>query len=229
MKKVNSLKEKMAEELFAEINGLPNTEIIVLVAMPLAVHKVTGSINFPGDIAGISARARFIYTKSNASTVSFPSGMLTDFLALIVAYETASVDDRPGAFYLMNNKAQAILGIVQPLADAEPLRAIGILHGCGFNVIPAHGAHVNEFTGTASATIPGAIDLSTAGGPENKNHLHIWYTSEDGINWVMKDATTGRKVTVTGFAHGKDIYVKTQLSIQDVKQPESNIIIVLVN
>ena len=226
MKKNNSKKEKLS---LTEFWGL-QLRIIILMTMPLAVHKVTGAINFPNDIAGIAARARYIYSKCSSSGITFIGAILADFLALIVAYEAASTDDRPGAYLLMNNKAQAILGFVQPLADASPLRAIGILHSCGFNVIPAHGAHIAEFSGAASASVRGAVDLITAGGPEKKSHLHIWFSSvDDGTTWLMVAATNKRKVTIPGYEHGKDVLFKTQLSIEDVLQPMSNIIPVLIN
>ncbi len=200
----------------------------ILMALPLAVHKITGSINWPDKVDDIKTRARFIYTKSLASGIAFGGTVLADYLALIVAYEGASAADRPGAFYSMNNAAQSILATVQGLASASPLRAIGILYSCGFNVIPAHGAHVAEFDVT-NGTTPGSADLITAGGP-TKNHLHIWYSSVDeGTTWLMVAASNKRKVTLTGYAHAKDVLFKTQLSIEDVLQPMSNIIPLLIN
>jgi len=228
MKKIKNKKKLGIWEFLNDQPKIQKPEFMIMMSVPLAVHKITGAINFPGDIPGISARARFIYTKSLSSGITFTIGFLADYLALIVAYETASVADRPGAFYEMNNKTQAILGIVQPLAEATPLRAIGILQSCGFNVIPAHGAHITEFDGVASASVRGAVDLITAGGPDSP-HLHLWWVSADGIDWKIAAATNARKVTLTGFEHAKDMYFKSQLSIKDVLQPESNIITVLIN
>ncbi len=200
----------------------------IIMTAVLPIHQVTGSINFPADKPGRILRATDIYTMSNASGIVFGGTILADFHTSIGVCNAASTDDYPALFKDMNNKAQNILGIVQNLANATPARAISILHSCGFNAIPAHGAHVKEF-GAVNGTLRGTVDMVTAGGPHNLNHLHIWWVSLDGITWSIMRSTNKASVTLTGFAHAKDVYFKTQLSIQDVLQTESNIIMVLVN
>ncbi len=200
----------------------------IIMTMVLPIHQVTGSINFPDDKPGRIVTATNIYTMSNASGIVFGGTILADFHTSIGVCNAASTDDYPALFKDMNNRAQFILAFVQNIANATPARAISILHSCGFNVIPAHGAHIKEFGGKCG-TLAGTIDMVTAGGPDNKNHLHIWFVSLDGVTWTIMRATNNRSVTLTGFAHAKDVYFKTQLSIQDVLQPESNIIMVLVN
>ncbi len=232
MKKTILLNENRKNKRFVyryfKNNKHKNVQII-LMALPLPVHQVTGAINFPDDKAGIITRATFIHTKSLASGLTFPGTTLADYLTAITTCATADAASWPGKFKAMNNAAQFIMAVVQKAADADPVNSISILQSCGFNVIPAHGAHIAEFSGVPSSTIRGAVDLVTAGGPQAKDHLHQWWSSLDGINWIREQATNGRKQTVEGFAHGKDVYFKVQLSIQDVLQPMSNIITVLVN
>jgi hypothetical protein len=201
---------------------------IILTAV-LPVHTVTGSINFPDDVAGITARATEISTKSAASTyVTLAAGVTTAFNLTITNYSAAAPDLRPGMFKLMNDAAKAILATFQAFANSFPLTSIAALHSGGFNAIPAHGAHVKGFGGT-NGTLQGTIDMVTAGGPSDHAHLHIWWVSLDAITWNIMRSTNKATVTLTGFAHAKDVYLKTQLSINDVLQAESNIIMVLVN
>ena len=201
----------------------------ILLPVAVTVHTVTGSINFPADIAGITAVAQNISAKSAVSTyVTLDPGVIPAFNLTIANYIAAPADAREGCFFLMNNEAKIILGIFQAKASAFPLTAIAILHSGGFNAVPIHGAHVAQFAGTCGA-LAGTVDMITAGGPQNMDHLHIWSVSLDGINWNIVRATNKSQVTLTGFAHAKDVYFKTQLSIKDVLQAESNIITVLVN
>ncbi len=157
------------------------------------------------------------------------AGVTTAFDLTITNYSAAAPDLRPGMFKLMNDAAKAILGTFQVFANAFPLTSIAALHSGGFNAIPAHGAHIAEFGGKCG-TLQGTVDMITAGGPSDHAHLHIWSVSLDGgLNWVIIRATNARQVTLSGFTHAKDVLFKTQLSINDVLQSESNIISILVN
>ena len=123
----------------------------------------------------------------------------------------------------MNNGAQGLLAIVKPIADATPALAEAIYASCGFGIKGFGGTTIKEFAGKPGVA-EGSVDMITAGGPSDKDHLHLWYYSPDGVTFSLWGATNKQKTTLTGLPSGKYGYFMTQLSIQDVLQGLSNII-----
>jgi hypothetical protein len=197
---------------------------VILMAVVLPVHKVTGTIDFKPSIPSRKARAGEISTKSATSTwVTVDRAIIAGLNLTITNYGTATTANRPGMFTKMNNYTQKVMAIFQEAADNDPSNAIAILNSGGFNAKEVHINQVKNF-GAKNGKESGSADLITAGGPKNKRHLQQWYSSTDGIVFVREQATNDRKTTLKGYEIGKYMYFMVELSIQDVLQGLSQII-----
>jgi hypothetical protein len=197
---------------------------VILMAVVLPVHKVTGTIDFKASIPKRKERAEEISVKSAASTwLTLDPAITTAFNLTRTNFAGANTANRPGMFTKMNNYAQKIMSIFQEVADNDPANAIAILNSGGFNAKEVHINQVKDF-GAKNGKESGSADLITAGGPKNKRHLQQWYSSTDGIVFVREQATNDRKTTLKGYEVGKYMYFMVELSIQDVLQGLSQII-----
>jgi hypothetical protein len=204
-----------------------NAKSNAIILVGVIVHQVVGTINWPDDIQGRKDLGDTIVEKCNTSTyVTFGTGVVHNFEDTVTPYKAADTDSRPSKFITMNNGAQVLLSIVKPIADASPALAAAIYHSCGFGLKDFHGSTVKEFSGEPGL-VEGSVDLVTAGGPQDKDHLNLWYFSEDGIKFTLWGATNKQKTTLTGLPKGTYGYFMTQLSVQDVLKGLSQIIKVM--
>jgi hypothetical protein len=202
---------------------------VILMAVVLPVHKVTGTIDYPRKIADRKARAEEISTKSATSNwLTLDPAFTTAFNLTRTDYAGATTANRPGMFTKMNNYTQKIMGIFQEAADNDPSNSIAILESGGFHTMDATGGKVKEF-GAKNGKASGSADLITAGGPPKKRHLHQWYSSVDGVIFVREQATNDRKTTLLGYEVGKYMYFMVELSVQDELQGLSQIIKLMIN
>ena len=230
MKKFIVLKNNKRNRAFAEkINGKKKHRKVrvILMSAVTIVKQVKGTIDFKDSKPKRLERALEIHKASSESTrVTFPTGMLDDYMTTITAFDDALSKNRPGKFSKMNNFTQRLLSIAQPLADDNPGLAKAILRSCGFNWKTYHGKKVKAFAGKPGKE-DGSVDLETAGGPKNKRHLLQWYSSLDGLVFKREQATNAATTHIKGLPSGKYVYFMVELSVKDKLKGLSQIIKVL--
>ena len=66
--------------------------------------------------------------------------------------------------------------------------------------------------------------MKAPGGPQGKDHLHIWFSSLDKVTFTIVAATNGATTILGGYKSGTVFFFRTQLSIQDELQEMSQTI-----
>ncbi len=70
----------------------------------------------------------------------------------------------------------------------------------------------------------GTANMKAPGGPQDKVHLHLWFSSLDNITFTMVAATNNATTILGGYKSGTVVFFRTQLSIQDELQEMSQTI-----
>jgi hypothetical protein len=204
-------------------NAKSNAAVFMVI-----VHQVTGTIDWPTSLQGKKDKGADIVEKCNSSTyITFGTGIVAIFEGTVTAFDHSTSLTHDATFITMNNGAQTLLGIVKPIADASPALAAAIYASCGFGIKGFGGNTIKEFNVT-NGTQEGSVDFITAAGPEGKRHLHLWYSSNDGVTFIIAGATNNQINTIGGYEATKYMYFMTELSIQDVLQGRSQIIKILI-
>ena len=208
-----------------------NVEFILLPVV-LPVHVVIGIIDFPakGGKSKIKDRAQTISNASAVSTwVSIPAADILFVNGEITNYANSSQANRAGMKQRMTEAIQdKLLTPNQKAANLDKVNSILILQVAGFHVKLQFIPQIHQFK-VKNGINPGDVEIETEGGPKGKRHLHLWYSSLDGVTYILVDSTNKANTILSGYPSDKTIYFKTELSIEDVKQGMSNAIYCKIN
>ena len=223
-----ALKNTKRNRSFVESEMMKNGEygpIYVFMSTVLPIHSVEGTIDFPGDFPGRLKLAQEIVAACTGNTnVAIDAGVISTVNDTVKAYQMSNTGNRATMFKAMNNAIQDnLLAPFQKAANADPANSITILQSGKFHVKDQAIRKQNIFEGQAGVE-KGTVDMKTAGGPQEKVHLHIWFSSLDNITFTMVAATNSATTTLGGYKSGTIVFFRTQLSIQDVLQEMSQTI-----
>ena len=158
--------------------------LMVLFAMPLAIHTITAVLGMPGGLNGRVDRAKEIIDAAAVSTwVSVPVGTITDLNNKKTAYKNSTKSNRASTYRDLLTALKNLMATFQTAANLDPANAIAIIESGKFKVKQVHIPQIHEFGGD-NGVASGSVKLTAPGGPTNASHLHIWRHSTDGINFT---------------------------------------------
>lgn len=200
----------------------PQSETIILMSIPLAVHTITAVLDMPKGNAERGARAKDITDACEVSTyVSVPAGTIATVRADTTAYNGATSATRPNLWRVLHNDMKALMRMFQDAADADPANAIAIIESGAFKVKQVAIPQKHEFTATNNA-VSGTIDLIAPGGPTRS--CHDWKYSADGLNFVRMTPTIAAETHKDGLTPGRFAWFTHELITKDGPQGISQVI-----
>ncbi len=223
-----ALKNTKRNRSFVESEMMKNGEygpIYVFMSTVLPVHVVAGTIDFPSDFQGRLKLAKEINLACTGNANVAIDPLVNEAIdGYIKEYEQSTTANRPGKFTNMNQAIKDdLLAPFQKAANAKPVDSISILQSGKFHVKDQAIHKQNIFEGK-SGVEKGTVDLKTAGGPQKEAHLHLWFSSLDGVTYTLVAATNSATTTLSGYKSGTVVFFTTQLSVKDIKQEMSGVI-----
>jgi hypothetical protein len=176
-------------------------EYIILMGMPSSIHILTAALKIKSTDPNRGVKARAVVLKFSTSTwVTIPTGTVTALLAAIAAFNAAIGVAKKSTWNTVNTGLKAVMGTFAAAMGLDPVHAAEICVSGGFYVkgVPIKQKNVYRiFQGSAS----GIMDC--IGDVMNKDCIHQWRLSRDGIVWVMQRATKNAIKQFTGLAPGR--------------------------
>ena len=176
---------------------------IILMGMPSSIHILTAALKIKSTDPNRGVKARAVVLKFSTSTwVTVPTGTVTvtALLAAIAAFNAAIGVAKKSTWNTVNTGLKAVMGTFAAAMGLDPVHAAEICVSGGFYVkgVPIKQKNVYRiFQGSAS----GIMDC--IGDVMNKECIHQWRLSRDGIVWVMQRATKNAIKQFTGLAPGR--------------------------
>ncbi|MEP7168124.1 MAG: hypothetical protein ABI855_02015 [Bacteroidota bacterium] len=200
---------------------------IILLALPLVIHKVTAVLNMPKGNADRGERAEAISEACATSTyVTVPPATISAIDISITTYKDATPATRVNDYRIMLNGLNALMRMFQDAADSAPDTAIAIIESGGFKVKKVAIPQKHEFEASNNA-VSGVVDLTAPGG--SPRSCHDWMYSRDEIVFERMQPTIGAETHKSGLTPGTYAYFTHELITKDGPQGISQIIKILVS
>ncbi len=228
MKKVIYLRNTKANRTLAEKHNAKKKVgyYIILLALPLPIHRVIAVLEMPAGNADRGVRAKDISVAAAVSTyVAVPPATITALNLLIANYNGATPATRTNLYRLLLNGLNSLMRTFQTAADADSANAIAIIESGAFRVKNVAIRQKQEFE-VSNGLMSGEVDLIAAGG---KSHTcHDWMYSADGTIFTRMAPTVNAETHKTGLTPGTYAYFTHELVTKDGGQGVSQIVKIIV-
>lgn len=207
----------------------PNSKrstIIIVMAMPLAIHKIIAVLAMPSGITERGDRAKVVTDACAASTyVSVLPATITAVRLTITNYNAATTSSRTAKYRLMVNALNSMMRMFQDAADADAENSQAIVESGAFKVHQVAIPQKHKFD-VVNGAVLGTVDLTAQGG--GTYTCHDWMYSPDGITFTRMTPTVAAHTHKDGLEVGKFAYFTHELITKDGPQGISQIMKVMV-
>ena len=174
---------------------------IILMSSPSAIHILTPTLNIKSTDPNRGAKAHAVVLKFSTSTfVIVALGTTTAALADIAAFNAAIGVARKTTWNTVNNILKSVMSLFATAMGLDPVHAAEICVSGGFKVKGVAIKQMNVF-GLSQGTASGILDC--IGDVMNKDCIHEWKLSHDGIAYIMQRATQSANKQFIGLAPGR--------------------------
>jgi len=180
---------------------------IILMGMPSSIHILTAVLNIKKRDPRRGAKALAIARACSIGTwVIVDLGTLTALFADIAEFNLAKGEAKKTIWDRINGTLKSIMRQFQSASENDPINSREIIESGGFRVKKVHKKQEQVF-GLIQG--PSGTVLLT-GDTIESTHLHDWWISENGTDFVRMDPTTESTTQATGLIVGKRYWFKHQ-------------------
>jgi hypothetical protein len=227
MKKNSKMKQSRADKRYFEKHkrarknqGMHFVFVVTVIRTAIATYKVTG-----GDAAKGESARKVVTACAGNPNVPIPGPTIAIYVDHIDSYDARKPANKKERWRVVKVDIDALKGVTQTFANAEPESSNEIIVSAGFTVKVVTVRQKGIFT-VKNGVDSGTIDLT---GPSVKvKHCQDWWYSDDGITYVRMRPTLEAATQMTGLTPGKYAWFKNELIVMKDGKGLSNAIKIMV-